>query len=269
MRAMGPPLTLVQTAGSGPPLLVVHGTGVAHSPSLTASLRRHFCVTTYDRRGTPRWPRRRDEPIPSVGDHADDAAAVIARISDGSPIHVLGISFGGVIVLDLLLRRPALVMTAAVFEPPYAPGDPHRAAAGRLLEQFRLRRRAHGSQRACHEFYRRTMAADEWQCLAMTCRESMQAMASHLYCDLHANACYRPAELTMSAISTRLLLLHGGRSHPRFAAAVAALRVCLPSSTTARISSAAHVLDDAGGEELAAALATFSARGERPAAQAC
>ena len=52
-------------------------------------------------------------PPPSMEVHADDAAELM-RTLGWTSAHVLGISYGGMIVQQLLLRQPAVVRDAAV-----------------------------------------------------------------------------------------------------------------------------------------------------------
>jgi len=50
-------------------------------------------------------------------DNADDAAAIIQRVSPHQPAYVFGTSTGGTAVLDLTVRFPDLVRTAILHEP--------------------------------------------------------------------------------------------------------------------------------------------------------
>ena len=50
-------------------------------------------------------------------EHEDDLAALIEALADG-PVHLVGTSFGGSIALGLAARRPELVRSLVVHEPP-------------------------------------------------------------------------------------------------------------------------------------------------------
>ena len=74
-----------------------------------------FEVVTWDRRGHSRsqggdHPGSRDED-------AADLAALIEHLG-GAPVHVVGNSYGSIVVLTLVARRPELVASAVVHEPP-------------------------------------------------------------------------------------------------------------------------------------------------------
>ena len=112
-------------AGNGEPLVLVHGgwsdrnNWLAVAPELAKS----HTVVTYDRRGHGLSQRgtggtRRDQE--------DDLGALIEALWS-EPVHVAGTSFGASIAIGLASRRPELVRSLIVHEPPLisvAAGDP-------------------------------------------------------------------------------------------------------------------------------------------------
>lgn len=71
-------------------------------------LNESFRVVHYDQRGLGRTSRPDIEC--SMDDYADDAAALIDSVSGtGERCHVVGTSFGGMVALELAIRRPDLV----------------------------------------------------------------------------------------------------------------------------------------------------------------
>ncbi len=108
-----------RTAGSGRPLLLVHG-GAEDADLLTpqaeAFAAQGHRVIWYDRRGTGASTRD-GWPGGGVAQHADDAADLL-RTLDAAPATVLGFSSGGVIALALAARHPDLVVEAIAWEPP-------------------------------------------------------------------------------------------------------------------------------------------------------
>lgn len=106
-----------EEAGDGPPILCVHGTG---SSALVwgeaiERLSRYGRVIAYDRRGCTRSPLPDGYETTTVGEHADDAVALIAAL-DAAPAIVIGRSYGGEVALDLALRHPNSVRALAVLE---------------------------------------------------------------------------------------------------------------------------------------------------------
>ncbi|MEU9211493.1 alpha/beta hydrolase [Streptomyces sp. NPDC048415] len=107
-----------QVVGEGDPLVLVHGSWNDHTswqPAIDADVRSSFRVVTYDRRGhgqsgagPAQGTRRQDE---------DDLEALIERLGP-APAHVAGNSFGAAITLGPAARRPELLRTLTVHEPP-------------------------------------------------------------------------------------------------------------------------------------------------------
>lgn len=101
--------------GSGPPLLLVHGTGTyadIWSPVLDGLARSHR-VIAYDRRG---FAHSSSALGGGLAEHARDAAALLNAL-DASPATVVGWSGGGVIALDLAASFPDCVEALVLAEP--------------------------------------------------------------------------------------------------------------------------------------------------------
>ena len=100
-----------ERSGSGEPLLLIMGMSGTHltwgEPFLEA-LRRDFEIAVYDHRGIGRSART--EPPFSIADLADDAAAALDELGWASA-HVVGISMGGMVAQELVLRHPERVRT--------------------------------------------------------------------------------------------------------------------------------------------------------------
>jgi pimeloyl-ACP methyl ester carboxylesterase len=100
--------------GAGEPLLLVQGMSGHHQfwgESFLRRLERDYEVVVYDHRGIGTSDRA-DERF-SIADLADDAAGLITELGWPSA-HVFGISLGGMIIQELLLRHPELVRTATI-----------------------------------------------------------------------------------------------------------------------------------------------------------
>jgi len=100
--------THYQVSGSGEPLLLIHGLGSStrdweyNLPALV----KHFKVVAYDVRGHGLTSRPRG-PY-SISLFARDAAGLLDKLGIG-PAHVVGVSMGGMIALQLALDEPRLV----------------------------------------------------------------------------------------------------------------------------------------------------------------
>src|SRR5919197_6681477 len=94
--------------GQGEPLLLIMGMGGHHRmwrEEFLALLEPHFDVVAYDHRGIGESDRA-EGPF-SVADLADDVAGLIAALG-WERAHVFGISLGGMVAQELVLRHPEL-----------------------------------------------------------------------------------------------------------------------------------------------------------------
>lgn len=91
-----------------PWVLNIGGTGGDLRVTMPAqsALNKHFRVLHYDQRGLGQTSK--PEADYSMADYADDAAALIDQVV-GAPCHVVGTSFGGMVALNLAVRRPDLI----------------------------------------------------------------------------------------------------------------------------------------------------------------
>jgi 3-oxoadipate enol-lactonase len=103
-----------ERAGSGPPLLFISGTGgdLRNKPNVfDGPLAKAFDVLAYDQRGLGR-SEKPDIPY-SMADYADDAAALIGY-AGWTSARVIGVSFGGMVAQELVLRHPGKVERLAL-----------------------------------------------------------------------------------------------------------------------------------------------------------
>ncbi len=105
-----PTITLhYERAGSGAPLLFISGTGgdLRVKPNaLDGPLAKSFDLLAYDQRGLGRSAK--PDVDYTMADYADDAAALMDQVGWASS-KVVGVSFGGMVAQELVLRHPAKV----------------------------------------------------------------------------------------------------------------------------------------------------------------
>jgi 3-oxoadipate enol-lactonase len=95
-----------ERAGEGPPLLFISGTGgdLRVKPNvLDGPFAKSFDLLAYDQRGLGRSVK--PDVDYSMADYADDAAALMDSLGWASA-KVVGVSFGGMVAQELVLRRP-------------------------------------------------------------------------------------------------------------------------------------------------------------------
>jgi pimeloyl-ACP methyl ester carboxylesterase len=144
-----------KTQGRGPLLLILQGgDGNADaSDVLAAGLTDHFTVCSYDRRGLSRSSV--DDPSAPVDPttHADDAALVLAAVTD-QPAAVFGTSLGALVGLALLSRHPEQVRLLVAHEPPVTEllAEPERSHVERGREEVEATYRTDGVAAAMKKF---------------------------------------------------------------------------------------------------------------------
>lgn len=99
--------------GSGEPVLLIHGLGSSTEDwePQVAALERQFSVIAYDVRGHGRTAKPGARY--SVPQFAEDAANLIRTLHLG-PVHVMGLSMGGMIAFQLAADHPELVRSLVI-----------------------------------------------------------------------------------------------------------------------------------------------------------
>ena len=101
----GTPIAFYRT-GSGPPLVLVAGTGAANPLAWTGvipELEKHFTVIAVDRRGRG---MSGDNPSYAIEREYEDIAGVVDTLKE--PAHLLGHSFGALLAMEAALHIPKL-----------------------------------------------------------------------------------------------------------------------------------------------------------------
>ena len=108
--------------GSGIPVVLVHGSvGTLDSwRAQVAAFASRFRVIAYSRRFHPPNAARRDGQTYSLSLHADDLIGLIETLGL-ERVHLVGSSYGAYVALLVTLRRPELVRSLVLAEPPILP----------------------------------------------------------------------------------------------------------------------------------------------------
>ena len=135
VEGAGVPLAYEDT-GTGPPTtLVIHG--MASGAWAAAGLREALTgrVVAYDRRGYGGSGAPEPYAATTVQEQGEDAAALLAALAVPRA-RLVGIGFGGLVALDLLVRRPQVVESAVLSDVPlyaFVPASNEDLAAQRKL----------------------------------------------------------------------------------------------------------------------------------------
>jgi len=247
-----PPDHAVATEGQGPDVLFIHGTAADRWSwqRLVTRVSDRVRATTFDRRGTRGWPIADHETSPRVEDHADDAIDVIGGLKE--PVHLCGLSFGGVIAIDIMRRRPDLVRSATLFEPALSGDERVTSVPRELLDELEWWQQGNSPDPVAVRFYRRALGDQTWNTLPEVARRDMLSRSSQICHDLLANATYQVRYTDLQSFTQPVLLLRGGRSRPVFESGLRALENALPHSRRQTIDGAGHLVGDAWPEFAAA-----------------
>ena len=251
----------VVAEGEGPIVVLVHGGWTDHrtwdffAPHLSDCYR----VVRYDRRGHSRSPWA--EPVPRRQDE-DDLAALIEEL--GAPVHLVGNSYGGSISLGLIGRRPELVASVALHEPPLLgvarPGTPLSAerhvVLGALDEVAAEVRRGRPEVGACRFVEEVALGPGSWAMLPPHVKATMVANAHTLVgtlADPHWGA------LTDLASPSVPLLLSDGTDSPVWLRMVAdeLANSVVPHAERLTLAAAGHVPHLTNPAEYATAVRHF------------
>jgi pimeloyl-ACP methyl ester carboxylesterase len=226
--------------GTGPALLLVHGTTADHRrwAQISSRLEEHFTVCSIDRRGRG---ESGDGPDYTLMREAEDIAAVVADI--GPPVSILGHSYGALCSLEAALLTE--VERLILYEPPvptgvplYPPGVPERMQS--LIErgewepalEMMLREVVGMPQHELEQFRRQPMWPVRVQ-LAPTIPREMQVERSYSWV---------PARFAELRVPTMLLL--GGDSPRVFRDGIEALAEALQNSSIVELPGQQHIAMD-------------------------
>jgi 3-oxoadipate enol-lactonase len=246
----------VETAGSGPELVFIHGMcGWADVwAGQVERLADRFTCITYDRRGHTR-SELGSEPE-SVGTHAADAAALIEVLGLRRPV-VVGSSGGARIAVELARTRPDL-LTAAVFsEPPITTLEPEagRQFLAEVIAVVEPAARSGGPAAAVDAFFP-LVCPGLWGRLEEADREPYRANG-HMMIREFAGEPYVLGRDQVATIEVPALVLSGTESHPGLQAIARALAGALPVARLEELPGAGHVTYAERPDEFALAVARF------------
>lgn len=240
-----------ECAGEGELVVFTHGawTDGRTWQAVTDRLVDRFEVVTWDRRG---HSRSQDGIGPgSVQEDAADLAALIEAFGT-DPVHVVGNSAGGSVVLNLVTMRPDLVETAAVHEPgPFGllegSEDPHLAEVLEREKQLTdevERLISSGEPRRAIRFFvdQIALGPGAWEQLPEELKTLMAANASTVADDLRDGWDARSVDVDALAESPLPLLISAGSESPELERGAAhELARLLPTARLTVFPEAGHI----------------------------
>jgi O-succinylbenzoic acid--CoA ligase len=170
-----------------------------------------FTVLAVDRRGSGESRLPEPAPLP-VEVHVDDLIAVLDA-EGAAAAAVVGISFGGVVALELAARRPARTRAVVAWEPPYGPlADPGTQRAFEAVARATDRAFRDGGAALAAEIFLRGVAGDDaWRRLGDRARTFLAGEGGGALVD---SALVGLDPDGLSAIDAPVTLLTGDASEP-------------------------------------------------------
>ena len=214
-------------SGSGPPLLLVHGTTATHArwKPVLGALERTFTVYAMDRRGRG---ESGDAPAYAIEREFEDVAAVVDGIA--GPVDLVGHSWGAICSAEAALLSGG-VRRLVLYEPPLPAGVPIYPAG--LVERLQARLDGGDPAGVVATFMREVVRLPDAQLAGMTAAPSWPgrvAAAHTIVRELRAHETYRFDGEKFGGLRTPTLLLLGGESPAFFGAAIAVAHAAIPGS---------------------------------------
>jgi pimeloyl-ACP methyl ester carboxylesterase len=228
--------------GSGPALVMVHGTTADHTrwDSVTPWLEDEFTVVAMDRRGRG---ESGDADTYEVVREGEDVAAVVEAM-DG-PVYLLGHSYGGVVALEAALLTDRI--DKLVLYEPVVPNPPHRIYQPEVVAKTEVLLDEARNEDAMEVFVREGLGMPDldWEAYRTSpVFPRRVAMAHTLYREMDIDRIYsfRPERFAGYRVPT--LLMVGEQSPPLFRHAADAVRSALPELTYVELEGQQHIAMD-------------------------
>ncbi|MDR7086352.1 pimeloyl-ACP methyl ester carboxylesterase [Aeromicrobium panaciterrae] len=231
--------------GSGPPLLLMHGTGAyadLWNPVLDG-LARTYRVIAYDRRG---FGRSSSAPRQGLAAQAKDAVALLKALG-AAPAAVVGWSGGGVVALDLAASAPECVSELFLAEPA-AHMSTHLTRSAFAMQTRasvqRYLRRSPGA--AAQTMYRwasgSTSGGNTFDTLPEAWRDQMTENGPSTVREMDQLLRPFPSRKAIRSIACPVTILEGELSDPAFKIADAFVKRLIPHAKVISLPGAAHFL---------------------------
>ena len=228
-------------SGSGPSLLLVHGTTADHQrwTPLLRRLEPHFTVAAMDRRGRG---ASGDAPGYAIAREAEDIAAVVGALD--APVHVLGHSYGALCSLEASLLTSSIARLI-LYEPPVPVGEP--TVPAEILDRMRSLVDQGKYEATLEVMFREVVQMPEYELSAYRKLPMWQRrirLAPTLVRELSMDRIYAFEARRFASMQVPTLLLLGGDSPPHVRRQVETIDAALPDSRIVVLVGQQHIAMD-------------------------
>ena len=248
-----------EEAGSGDPLVLVHGTASMASSwdEVFELVAGDFRTIRYDRRGYGDSGEPEGYTATTVEEHGDDLIALLRGL-DLAPALLCGHSFGAMACLDVIVREPGLVRAAVLVEPPMLWLAPSGAEAmSQLRAEMEEGAEEHGANGAMGAFVRVVCGP---QALDVVGRARSIAALRHpraFAADIGAAANWSVPPRTLRSIETPVAFVAGTRTPRAYREPAEALARMIPGAEL-READSGHLVPNEAPEAVAGAIARIA-----------
>ena len=233
--------------GTGPTIVLVPGscsTGAAWRPVIASWNDRFRCVTT-SLLGYGKTVERRTTSDPDISHEAEMLESVIRKA--GSPVHLVGHSFGGLVALAVALRRRVPLASLVILEAPGPEvlrerGEQQHYRAFRQMTEAYFAAFNGGNVEAIAamiDFYGGTGTYASWP---LRVRAYAVETTSVNIRDWASAYGFALSAASLAAVQIPALVIRGGTSHTAVQRANALLSECMSEAALATIDTAAHFM---------------------------
>jgi pimeloyl-ACP methyl ester carboxylesterase len=245
-------------SGSGPPLVLVHGTTADHTrwSGVLPELERHFTVYAVDRRGRG---GSGDTPPYALEREFEDLVAVVEAI--GEPVFVLGHSYGGICALEASLLTDR-IRRLVLYEPPIPTGVPLYPTG--VSARIQALVDAGDPEAGLELFFREVVLMPERELEAyrqLPAWSVRVTLAPTVPREMALDDSYAIRAERFASSSVPTLLLLGGDSPPPFRRAIEVLDDTLPNGRVVELPGQRHVAMDSAPEMFLAEVIEFLGAG--------
>ena len=213
-------------------------------------------VHALDRRGS--GASRLSSPRPlDVATHVADAIAYLDVRGIGSAV-LVGVSFGGGLVLEIAARHPERASAVVAYEPPYGPvgSDEIQTHFAKLAEDVAVAHRAGGAPAAAEAFLRAVASDDAWDRLPARSRAFLEGEGDGALADAGLTGLDPDG---LARITAPTLILTGGASDWFYLPIAEALALRVPGARRATLDDLTHTSPITAPAPVADAVAAFLA----------